>query len=433
LIRTEALTWVLSWTLMLALGLAVALYLVGCESPAGPVAAPTLATPSIAEIEPRTESELAAETRALAARLSAATQDFPTAAAADPFDDPFAGAEPLLRRPTARVAPDPSPASASTTASPSTAPPTQTSHEVAWLNGSAEPALAYDATNGSLGLPTSAASQALAGSAAPRPLSREDLLSQLTEQIARSDDPALVKAVTAAALSLAAPDQALDATLLEPLKPMQREAVERLHTLFTSIHQRADELGQATNGAMTSAGHSGVTSGGAAVASGGGFDRKTIDAALADAFGEMPVSIVHAGLCRSVTGYGVYEPMDSHNFLSGQANRTIVYVEVEDFAAATVNEDQREVRLSQELILYKEDDGLAVWRHEPTQIVDVSRNRRRDFYVVQMITLPARLGEGRYRLKVRITDRHGDSVDETTMKLNVVADVGLLGSADANP
>ena len=111
--------------------------------------------------------------------------------------------------------------------------------------------------------------------------------------------------------------------------------------------------------------------------------------------------------------------------------RQIVYVEVEDFVAAPTDDDKREVRLTQELILYKESDGLAVWRHEPTQIVDVSRNRRRDFYVVQMIALPARLGEGRYRLKVRLTDQHGDSIDETTLSVQVVADAGLI-NADAS-
>ncbi|CAN0385772.1 unnamed protein product [Laminaria digitata] len=242
------------------------------------------------------------------------------------------------------------------------------------------------------------------------PLTRAELLEELAHQIQQSDDPELAQAVTAAALSLADPNRELDARLLEPLKPMQREAVERLQRLFVSLHQSA----AAPDAARTAA-------------TGGLFHRKALDEALADAFGEAPISIVYADLCRSVAGFGVFEPMGSHNFLSGRSNRAIVYVEVEDFVAARIDDDQREVRLTQELILYKENDGLAVWRHEPTQIVDVSRNRRRDFYVVQMITLPSRLSEGRYRLKVRLTDQHGDSVDETTLRVQVVADTGLLG------
>ena len=37
-----------------------------------------------------------------------------------------------------------------------------------------------------------------------------------------------------------------DPAVLEPRKPMQRDAVERLHTLFLGIHQRAVEQGTAS-------------------------------------------------------------------------------------------------------------------------------------------------------------------------------------------
>lgn len=425
--HSEAMSWVVSWTVMLALGLATALLLVGCEAdPAGPTAAPTLATPStINPAGAQTESELAAETRAIAERLSATIDSRGSGEAValgpEPIDtsfDPFASAEPLdTRRPTPRASVALAvEGSTPAAASPEPSAPTA-EREVAWLNADPDPAAAAD-------LPaTYQVAHARPGYPAPpvasesRPaLTRAALLEELTQQVQASDDPALAKAVTAAALSLADPDRELDRRLLEPLKPMQRDAVERLHQLFVNLHETA--LDPETTSASATSG-------------GGGFDHKAINAALADAFGEAPITIVHADLCRSVTGYGVYEPMGSHNFLSGRSNRAIVYVEVEDFAAATVEDERREVRLTQELILYKESDGLAVWRHEPTQIVDVSRNRRRDFYVVQMITLPQRLGEGRYRLKVRLTDQHGDSVDETTLKVQVVADVGLLAGDTA--
>ncbi|MEM7626789.1 MAG: hypothetical protein AAF333_14440 [Planctomycetota bacterium] len=404
--HTEAWSWVVSWTLMLALGLVATLVLVGCETPAGPLAAPTLATPPVIEPQaPKADSDLAAETRALAQQLSSKLNDGSSERAVTEFNDPFAGYPPLDPRPTTAT-PAPVESSAAVAATP--IPHTD---EVAWLNGqaaaSAPPAVAQvrdivaQASPG-YAPPPIASEQRLT-------LTRAELLEELAHQIKQSDDPELAKAVTAAALSLADPNRELDARLLEPLKPMQREAVERLQRLFVSLHHSAADPAAAR-----------------AAATGGLFDHKALNEALADAFGEAPISIVHADLCRSVAGYGVYEPMGSHNFLSGRANRAIVYVEVEDFVAAKIDNDQREVKLTQELILYKESDGLAVWRHKPTQIVDVSRNRRRDFYVVQMITLPPRLGEGRYRLKVRLTDQHGDSVDETTLKVQVVADTGLL-------
>lgn len=411
---SEALTWVVSWSLMLAVGLTAALALVGCEtSGEGAEAAPSLATSdpaTLPDAKPETESELAAKTRALAERLSASIDESPEAGGIDGANfDPFADAMPL---PTERPVVTPEPTT------PEPAAVAAADRESALLNGGADPAVAVDVPGGALDALPLATVVPMAGPS--KPMSREDLLAELTAQVRASDDPALARAVTAAALSLAQPDHQLDPAVLEPLKPMQRDAVRRLHTMFLSIRQHAAEQG-------AESATSRVQAGGPTTMGGGGFDRKMLDEALADAFGEMPVTIVHADLCRSVTGFGVYEPLGSHNFLAGRANRAIVYVEVENFAAAKLDDAMREVRLSQELILYKEDDGLAVWRHEPTQITDVSRNRRRDFYVVQMITLPARLSAGKYRLKVRITDQHGDSVDETTMRVQVVADAQLLG------
>ncbi len=412
--RTEAWTWMLSWTLMLALGLLATLMLVGCESGGGGAATPSLATSPTsstatgpdAAVASRGDSALADETRALAERLAASIDSTP-GDDLDPSFDPFADAMPF---PTER--PEPTPV-----VTPQPDLPAPADRALALLNQQPDPAIMTDVPGGALELRRATV---VPMPAVSMPMSREELLAELSAQIRASDDPALAQAVTAAALSLAQPDHQLDPAVLEPLKPMQRDAVERLHTLFLGIQRRAIEQDAESPTSR-------VQVGGPTTTGGGGFDRKSLDEALADAFGEMPVTIVHAALCRSVSGYGVYEPMDSHNFLAGQNNRVIVYVEVEDFAAAKLDNDRREVRLNQELILYKEDDGLAVWRHEPTQIVDVSRNRRRDFYVVQMITLPARLSAGKYRLKVRITDQHGDSVDETTLKIHVVADARLLG------
>lgn len=419
--RTEAWAWMLSWTLMLALGLVATLMLVGCESAGSGASAPSLATSAPGtppgttpgSVQASGDSALANETRALADRLSASIDSTPI----DDFDpsfDPFADAMPF-----------PSDRPAASAVRPSPDMPAPADRELALLNQQPDPAVMVDVPGGAYEVRPGLTS---GGTVVPmpeiqKPLSREELLAELSAQVRASDDPALAKAVTAAALSLAQPDHQLDPAVLEPLKPMQRDAVQRLHTLFLGIRERAVEQGTASPTSR-------VQIGGPKTTGGGGFDRKTLDEALADAFGEMPVTIVQADLCRSVSGYGVYEPLDTHNFLTGRANRAIVYVEVEDFAAAKLDNDRREVRLTQELILYKEDDGLAVWRHEPTQITDVSRNRRRDFYVVQMITLPARLSAGKYRLKVRITDQHGDSVDETTLKIHVVADARLLGAEE---
>ncbi len=409
--HTQAMSWLVTWTIMLAAGLMLTLVLVGCERGGGPSTPPSLVTGTGGtDPDQPGRGTLAEQTRAMADRLAAGVDgdsagqndDAWDAAQIDAGFDPFADAAPLpTRRP-----PEPPGAAVGTGA-----------------QAEARPALAELEKRGIEAFEGAGSARVPGPSAtfeelvdvppAPAPLTRSDILEELVQQLRRGDDPAMAKAVTAAALSLADPQQRLDPRLLESLKPLQRESVQRLQQLLVSLREQAAQGGGSEQAAM-----------------GRAFDRKMLDSALNDAFDAMPITIVHAGLCRSVSGYGVYEPMGGSSFLSGQANRAIVYVEVEDFATSALDDGQREVRLMQELILYKENDGLAVWRHQPTQIVDVSRNRRRDFYVVQMITLPARLSEGRYRLKVRLTDQHGGAVDETTLRIQVVADAGLL---DGNP
>lgn len=366
----------------------VTLSVAGCVAPAPPPRAP-LAVPATAASAPAIpENETPAQAAArlsqeMAARVQAAGADGVETVDTPGFD-PFAGAEPLpTQRPEGGVA----------WASPQ-APTTRV------VPAAAEPISATESED-------LAPAPAVAATPAPSPTprSRAGLVDALVEQLAAETGAALPRAVVAAGLSLAGPDDALDPRLVAGLKPLDREAAERVRDLFVRLRTVAD-----TPGAR--------------------FDRKTVDTAVAEAFGRQPVSIAHAELCRSVAGYGVYEPLnegaDADRFLAGQGNRAILYIEVEDFVPLKLDDHQREVRLSQELILYKEHDGLAVWQDGPTEVTDVSRNHRRDFFLVHMIELPARLGPGRYRLKVRVTDPHGDTVDETTLRILMVADAELL-------
>ena len=368
---------------------AVTLGLAGCTTTETGPRAP-LAVPATGSIIP--ENETPAQTAArlseeMAARLQGAgARDGATME--PPGFDPFAGAEPLpTERPEGGVA----------WASPK-APPTRVTPP------GPDGASGMDAppeVTGFAPLPPAPA----VTTPASTPRSRAALMDALVEQLAAETGAALPRAVVAAGLSLAGPEDEIDPRLVAGLKPLDREAAERVRDLLVRLRELADTPGTR-------------------------FDRKTVDTAVAEAFGRQPVSIAHAELCRSVAGYGVYEPLnegeEADRFLSGQSNRAILYVEVEDFEALKLDDHQREVRLRQELILYKEQDGLAVWQDGPTEVTDVSRNYRRDFFLVHMIDLPARVGPGRYRLKVRVTDPHGDTVDETTLRILMVADAELL-------
>ncbi len=232
------------------------------------------------------------------------------------------------------------------------------------------------------------------------PRSREALLAELHERLLQMEAPPLRRALALAGLSLADPTRTPDEALLSQLDPGQRALVEAYAAMLVDLAQRID-AGQVD-----------------------ALDAETVAESLADHAGGETVALRNATLCRRVSGFGVYEPFDSDTFLAGRENRVIVYAEIDGFAAAPRADGVPgyEVKLEQEVVLYNEADGLAVWRHPAQPVHDLSRRQRRDFWVVQMVAMPANLGVGRYRLKIRVTDQLGGTVDETTLPVRIVAD-----------
>lgn len=137
------------------------------------------------------------------------------------------------------------------------------------------------------------------------------------------------------------------------------------------------------------------------------------------------VEIAAVELCRSVGGFGVYEPFPDNTFAAGVPVRMVLYTEIDGFSTdVSADDSMHHVRLSQEVLLFRDADGQVVWNREPEAIRDESRRMRRDFWSVQLVELPATLGVGRYRLKVRITDEVSGTVDERSVPLRLVATGG---------
>jgi len=237
----------------------------------------------------------------------------------------------------------------------------------------------------------------------PRPPTRQVLLAQLRDRIRAEDVGAMQKAIAAAGLSLAEPGQALDSVDLKGLDPKQREMVQRYQRLVKALGQQlihGDE----------------------------GLDAQGIMDEVERVWEEQAIRIREVKLCRRVQGYGVYDEFEDHTFLVGRENPMIVYVELDRFRSKETGGNQYQVKLAQEIVLYNESDGLAVWQQPRVDIVDESFNRRRDFFVVQLLRLPERLSVGRYQLKVRITDLHGQSVEEAMVPVRIVADRSLANN-----
>jgi hypothetical protein len=131
------------------------------------------------------------------------------------------------------------------------------------------------------------------------------------------------------------------------------------------------------------------------------------------------LTIPTISLCRKVSGFGTYEPIDAR-FVAGARNEAIVYCEVGNVASQQNEQGIWESRLSQEAVLYT-DDGQRVWTNPPQAIVDKSRNRRHDFCVAQKLTLPPNLSINRYILKVTVKDEQARRMAEASMPIQVVA------------
>lgn len=136
------------------------------------------------------------------------------------------------------------------------------------------------------------------------------------------------------------------------------------------------------------------------------------------------IRVSRALLCTRVDGFGRYEPFGSNEFVAGRAQEVIVYVEVDRFAQREItgNDGQAryEVEMSQRLELYHVADDLNTWNRAAEVDRSVSRNRVRDYYLINKITLPANLGVGRYHLKVVMRDLVGERVGEAIIPIRMV-------------
>ncbi|MDH3584782.1 MAG: hypothetical protein OER86_11260, partial [Phycisphaerae bacterium] len=242
----------------------------------------------------------------------------------------------------------------------------------------------------------------------PKPAapSRVELIDQLAGKIRRDaegrDD--LRQYLAEAALSVLDPSRRLDEQDLQKLSPADRRLVGSYQEAFRQLALNLeDDRGQQR--------------------------RQLQEAArrLAEEIAPAPgLRIGKSQLCTQVRGFGVFKKFASNSFLAGRRQPVIVYTELENFTSRVDSKDEHVVRLTQEIVLYNESDGLAVWRIKPSQIIDRSHTRRRDFFVVNKTYLPERLTVGKYRLKVTMTDTQDQSVDEATIPIRIVADAALV-------
>ncbi|MBL4702225.1 MAG: hypothetical protein JKX85_13305 [Phycisphaeraceae bacterium] len=220
---------------------------------------------------------------------------------------------------------------------------------------------------------------------------------QMAVSIRNSEQTALQKSLALSSLSLSSNHNLLQPQDLKDLDPNELQQVRKMHIMvLQTLSSQTQNKVQDTD------------------------EQAGISDQLSKLFGSASARISKVEFCRTVAGYGVYEPFESTTFMAGVEQPLILYVELENFNSIHDGSQYR-VRLTQEVELYTDSDGVRVWSLPREQIVDMSRNKRRDFFTVQLLHLPARLGVGKYRMKIRIHDINGGSYDETTVPVILVA------------
>ncbi|MBV8782121.1 MAG: hypothetical protein JO353_12060 [Phycisphaerae bacterium] len=134
------------------------------------------------------------------------------------------------------------------------------------------------------------------------------------------------------------------------------------------------------------------------------------------------LSIPVVRLCTDVYGFGNYKPFpgDVPHFLAGQEHQAILYCEVENFSSTVSDDKQWRTQLAQNTVLYS-DQGVPEWRDNRQTLNDLSRSRRRDFFIVQKLTFSPNLPTGRYLMKVTVEDLQAQRISEATLPLDVEA------------
>jgi hypothetical protein len=233
-----------------------------------------------------------------------------------------------------------------------------------------------------------------------------DLGRELYANGAYSDAP-MRQLLMIAAMSMVDPDRTIDAQAVPDLSEKERELLAKLQAFFA-------ELGRSLDGSHD-------------------VERTIIEsvAKLRESIIRPPqLKLTTAALCTRVGGFGDYSQFNRHAFLAHSEQKVIVYLEIDEFTSELNDKGEYVTELAQQLTIYADRDGIPVWGGGDWQTaVDVTKNQRKDFFTVQVVTLPKALSVGKYQLKVRVRDEKSGAEAETAIAFEMVADPKMAAGA----
>ena len=136
------------------------------------------------------------------------------------------------------------------------------------------------------------------------------------------------------------------------------------------------------------------------------------------------IRVTKVAICRSITSFGVYEPIDPPNFKIGQRNAMFLYVPIENYKTERTKSGMYRTLLS---IRYSviDSNGKELWSDKIENIEDIAREHRQDFYLgvgpEGGFVLPSRWGAGEYTIKVEVEDMLAQKINSNTTKFKIVS------------
>jgi hypothetical protein len=119
--------------------------------------------------------------------------------------------------------------------------------------------------------------------------------------------------------------------------------------------------------------------------------------------------------CTEVHSYGVYKPFEQYTFQPGQ--EVLLYAEIENFKSELSPDGFRTALVSRYQIIDKQ--GQQIEEHDFGSTEEVCRQRRRDFFIRYQFTLPTRLYDGGYTLKLTIEDTLGQKIGQSSIDFTI--------------
>jgi hypothetical protein len=124
--------------------------------------------------------------------------------------------------------------------------------------------------------------------------------------------------------------------------------------------------------------------------------------------------------CSKVSGFGAFEPIERPEYVAGRKNQILIYVEIDNFASEKTEDGMYRTLLSVRQSLLT-DAGEELWSHKDENIEDLTRRRRRDFYLTTPPrTLPKNLAPGTYVVKIEIEDVLAQKMNSETLELKII-------------